>query len=264
MKEMQVCREAVSAGSEIVAGYFRDGVEMRSKEPYNLVSDADVDAEKRIVEVIRSTYPDHSFLGEEVHAAADTDVEHLWVIDPVDGTNNFAHRVPHFAVSLAYYHEGVPMCGVVTNPVRDDCYEAVRGQGAFHNGQRVRVGEETGLDQVLIGVGFYYDRGKIMEATLAAIGELFGCNIHGIRRMGTASLDLCQVGMGMYGLFFEYQLQPWDFGAGRLFVEEAGGRVTTCKDGELPLKKTSLLASNGLLHDAALAIVGRHLPSECA
>ena len=237
---------------------------MRSKESYNLVSDADVEAEQCIGEFIHRNFADHAVLGEEVYGGGGKEEEHLWIVDPIDGTNNFAHRVPHFAVSVAYYHDGVPMCGVVTNPVRDDCYEAIKGQGAFHNCNRVHVGEETGLDQVLVGVGFYYDRGKIMEATLAAIGELFGCNIHGIRRMGTASLDLCQVGMGMYGLFFEYQLQPWDFGAGRLFVEEAGGRVTTCSDGNLPLRKTSLLASNGLLHDTALEIVGRHFPSECA
>lgn len=264
MREMEVCHEAVNVGSEIVAGYFRNGVEMRSKEPYNLVSDADIDAEKGIVEVIHNSFPDHSVLGEEEHAGADTSAEHLWVIDPIDGTNNFAHRVPHFAVSVAYYRNGEPQCGVVTNPVRDDRYEAVRGEGALHNGARVSVGEEAGLDQVLVGVGFYYDRGAIMEATLAAIGEFFGRDIHGIRRMGTASLDLCQVGMGMFGLFFEYQLQPWDFGAGRLFVEEAGGRVTTCSNEALPLRKTSLLASNGLVHPAALEIVRKHLPPECA
>ena len=261
MKELQVCREAVAAGSDVATRYYRDGVEMRSKEPYNLVSDADIDAEKRIVEVIRQTYPDHAVLGEEVHSIDDTEVEHLWVIDPIDGTNNFAHRVPHFSVSVGYYRDGEAVCGVIANPVRDDWYEAARGQGAYHNGERVRVGEETGLDQILVGVGFYYDRGAVMEATLAALRELFGRNIHGIRRMGTASLDLCQVGVGMYGVFFEFQLQPWDFGAGRLFVEEAGGRVTTCRGDTVPMAKTSLLASNGRVHDAALEILARHLPA---
>ena len=260
MRELQVCREAVTAGSDIVTRYFRDGVVMRSKEPYNLVSDADIDAEKRIVEVIHQTYPDHAVLGEEVHSIDDTQVEHLWVIDPLDGTNNFAHRVPHFSVSVGYYRDGEPVCAVVANPVREDWYEAVKGQGAFHNGDRVQVGEETGLDQILVGVGFYYDRGAVMEATLTALRELFGRDIHGIRRMGTASLDLCQVGTGLYGLYFEYQLQPWDFGAGRLFVEEAGGRVTTCSGGVLPMAKTSLLASNGLVHDTALEILARHQP----
>ena len=128
----------------------------------------------------------------------------------------------------------------------------------------MRVGDELGLAEVLVGVGFYYDRGHIMEATLAAVREFFGRNIHGIRRFGTASLDLCQVGAGNLGVFFEYQLSPWDFAAGRLFVEEAGGRVTTCAGARLPLKKTSLLASNGELHEAALEITGRHVPDGAA
>lgn len=260
MTEFEVCKDAARAGAETVVKYYRDGVTMRSKESYNLVSDADVESEKRIVEVIHSSFPDHGVLGEEVHGS-ETDVEHLWIVDPIDGTNNFAHQVPHFAISVAYYHNGEPVCGVVFNPVRDDWYEAVRGAGAFHNGERVHVGNQTSLDQVLVGVGFYYDRGAMMESTLDAIRELFGRNIHGIRRFGTASLDLCQVGAGMFGAFFEYELSAWDFAAGRLFVEEAGGRVTTCAGDTLPLEKTSVLASNARLHEQMLEIVKRNLPS---
>lgn len=259
MTEFEVCKKAARVGAETVAKFYRDGVTMRSKESYNLVSDADIETEKRIVEVIHNAFPGHSVLGEEVYNS-ETDVEHLWIVDPIDGTNNFAHQVPHFAVSVAYYHNGEAVCGVVTNPVRDDWYETVRGEGAFHNGQRVQVGHQNSLDQVLVGVGFYYDRGAMMESTLDAMRELFGRNIHGIRRFGTASLDLCQVAVGMYGAYFEYELSPWDFAAGRLFVEEAGGRVTTCAGDPLPLKKTSVLASNTLLHEQTLEIVQRHLP----
>src|SRR5690606_5223379 len=182
------------------------------------------------------------------------------IVDPLDGTNNFAHRIPHFAVSIAYYHNGSPVCGVVYNPLRDDWFTAVRGEGAWYNGQPARVSDERRLDQALVGVGFYYDRGAMMEATLAAIRDLFRCQIHGIRRFGTASLDLCQVGMGMFGAYFEFQLSPWDFAAGRLFVEQAGGRVTTCLGDALPLQKTTLLASNRLLHDAVLRVIGSHVP----
>lgn len=260
MREFEVCREAVRLGSDVVSRYYRDGVTMRSKEPYNLVSDADVEAERCIGEFIHRNFADHAVLGEEVYDDGVGGCEHLWVVDPIDGTNNFAHRVPHFAVSVAYYHCGQPVCGVVANPVRDDWYEAARGEGAFHNGSPVHVGSQTSLSDVLVGVGFYYDRGATMESTLDAIRELFGHDIHGIRRFGTASLDLCQVGAGSLGVFFEYQLSPWDFAAGRLFVEEAGGLVTTCRGESLPLEKTSLLASNSLLHDSALEIVRRHLP----
>ncbi len=110
----------------------------------------------------------------------------------------------------------------------------------------------------MVGVGFYYDRGKMMEATLAAIGDFFRQQIHGIRRFGTAALDLCHVASGMYGVFFEYQLSPWDFAAGRLILEEAGGTITAGRGQPLPLTKTSVLATNTLLHPAALEIVTRH------
>src|SRR5690606_10584229 len=106
-----------------ISRYFRDGIEMRSKESYNLVSDCDVEAEQAIVRVIREAFPDHAVLGEEAHEAS-VDAEHLWVVDPLDGTNNFAHQIPHFAVSIAYYRGGVAQCGVVYNPLREDWYVA--------------------------------------------------------------------------------------------------------------------------------------------
>jgi myo-inositol-1(or 4)-monophosphatase len=259
--ELIVAEEAARAGGAIVAHYFREGVAMRSKDIANLVSDADVEAERAIVEVIRRAYPGHEVLGEESHQG-DSRAEHFWVVDPLDGTNNFAHRVPHFAVSIGYYRSGVAQCGVVFNPVRDDWHTVARGQGAFQNGRRVHVAEHTRLDEVLVGVGFYYDRGAMMEATLAAVGDLKRQQIHGIRRFGTASLDLCMVGMGLFGAYFEYELSPWDFAAGRLFVEEAGGRVTTGRGHPLPMAKTSVLASNGALHEAVLEIVRSHHPGE--
>jgi myo-inositol-1(or 4)-monophosphatase len=257
MQELQVAREAARLGGEIVAGHYRRGVAVRSKAASELVTDADLESEQAIVALIRREFPAHAVLGEEQHAA-DVSAEHLWIVDPLDGTTNFAHQVPHFAVSVAYYRGGEPVCGVVWNPVRDDWYEAVRGGGATHNGRRVQVAAHARLDETLIGVGFYYDRGAMMEATLAAIRDLFRQNIHGIRRFGTAALDLCHVGCGLYGAFFEYQLSPWDFAAGRLFVEEAGGRVTTCRGERLPVEKSSVLASNGALHEAVLDVVRRH------
>jgi myo-inositol-1(or 4)-monophosphatase len=255
LPELSVAEEASRAGGEVVARYFREGIAMRTKDVANLVSDADLEAERAVVEVIRRTYPGHEVLAEEAHAG-DTGAEHLWVVDPLDGTNNFAHKIPQFAVSVAYYRAGVARCGVIYNPVRDDWHVAVRGGGAFLNGAPARVGEQAGLGEVLVGVGFYYDRGAMMEATLAALGDLKrDHHVHGIRRFGAATLDLCMVGLGQLGAYFEYTLSPWDFAAGRLFVEEAGGRVTTCRGEPLPLARSSVLATNGLLHDAMLSVV---------
>jgi myo-inositol-1(or 4)-monophosphatase len=257
--ELALAEAAARAGGAVVSRYFREGIAMRSKDIANLVSDADIEAERAIVAVIRETFPGHEVLGEEMHQG-DTGAEHLWIVDPLDGTNNFAHKIPHFAVSIAYYRAGRAECGVIYHPVRDEWHLAARGQGAYQNGRRVQVAEHTRLDEALVGVGFYYDRGAMMEATLAALGAFKRRQIHGIRRFGTASLDLAMVGMGMLGAYFEYVLSPWDFAAGRLFVEEAGGRVTTGRGEPLPMGKTSILATNGPLHEAALEIVRAHHP----
>ena len=204
-------------------------------------------------------HPQHSILGEE-ELAADTSAEHLWIIDPLDGTTNFVHDIPHFAVSVAYYRNGTAECGVICNPVRDDWYTAVQGNGAFHNGRAINVSHATEFNEVLISVGFYYDRGAIMEATLAAMRECYHKNVRGIRRLGTASLDLDQVATGQFGAYFEYELSLWDFTAGKLLVEEARGRVTTCRGDALPLNKSSVLAGNPQLHELIRDITARHYP----
>lgn len=266
---LQTAREAASVGGEVLTSFFQGAFDVRAKAIADMVSDADVQSQESIIARIREQFPTHTFLGEEDttdHSTTDWQNEaHLWVVDPLDGTTNFVHGIPHFAVSIGYYEKGVGQVAVVYNPVTQQCFTAVRGQGARHGtgalveGTLIHVNDDDALDKVLVGVGFYYDRGELMQRTLAAVGDFFAENIHGIRRFGTASLDLCQVAMGRYGLFFEYILSPWDFAAGRIIVDEAGGRVTTCDGGELPLQVSTLLASNGKLHDVSLGITRRHL-----
>ncbi|MBI1313871.1 inositol monophosphatase [bacterium] len=258
MKQLEVAQQAARTGGAVLQKYFRQSFEVHTKRACDFVTTADVEAEHAIADVIRAVFPDDAILGEENYSS-DVSAARLWVVDPLDGTTNFAHGIPHFAVSIGYYEAGEAVCGVILNPARDDVYHAVRGQGAFGNGERLCVADHVSLSESLIGVGFYYDRGAMMEATLASIRDLFGQQIHGIRRFGTASLDLAQVASGMFGAFFEYELSPWDFAAGRLFVEEAGGRITTCRGEALPLAKTSVLASNARLHDSVLSIVERNI-----
>lgn len=265
MDPMQTALDAAKIGGKIAAEYFNQGTEARGKtsggvlNTHELLTDADLASEKAIVEKLRSDFPEHAILAEEEHQA-ELDSEHLWIVDPIDGTNNFAHRIPHWAVSIAYYHLGEPVCGVVYNPIRNDLFEAQRGSGARHNGEPIHVSTEATIQQAIIAAGFYYDRGEMMQATLNAIGDLFRARIHGIRRMGTAALDMCQVAIGWYGGYFEYELSPWDFAAGRLIVEEAGGKFTDCQ-GKIPsIDRTSVLVSNTLVHDQILEIVGPHLP----
>lgn len=257
MNQMSVAIEAARAGADVLADYFRQGVTMRTKSSSaDLVSDADVNAERAVAEVILRHCPDHAILGEEENTG-DVSAQHLWVVDPLDGTTNFAHGIPHFATSVAYYKNGKATVGVVLNPITGDLWQAAVGEGATLNGEAISVSDEKRLSDSLVGTGFYYDRGAMMQHTLQSIERLFGQQIHGIRRFGTASLDLAAVATGRVGAYFEYQLHPWDFAAGRLLVEEAGGKVTNCAGKELPLASTTILATNGHLHEATLEQVRR-------
>ena len=235
------------AGGEVVMRYFRRDVSIRDKGVGNLVSAADVESEKTIAAMIEEAFPGHAILAEENHSATQA-AESLWIVDPLDGTNNFAHRIAHFAVSVAFYRHGRAECGVVFNPARNDLFVAQRNGGATRNGQKIRVSQEAALDQALVATGFYYDRGEKMRKTLQAMETLFDRKVHGIRRFGTASLDLCGVAAGEFGAYFEYLLSPWDFAAGQLIVEEAGGTVTDCLGQSLGISASSMLASNGKLH----------------
>lgn len=255
---------AADAGGHVLHRYWHDGVELRDKsatggKTYDLVSDADLESQSVIANLLADAFPAHELMGEE-DLVGDTDAEHLWVIDPLDGTNNFAHHVPHFAVSIAYYRDGVPSVGVVHNPVTGDTYKAVIGGGATYNGQPIGVSEATELSRSLVGCGFYYDRGAMMRSTLAALEEFFTHDIHGIRRFGTAALDLCAVASGMFGAFFEYKLSPWDFAAGQLIVTEAGGKITDARGEPLGLTPSSVLAASPGIYDEALAITAKHHP----
>lgn len=260
-RELDVAVNAARRGGEVLMKYFRDGVQMRDKsaeggKSYDLVSDADLESEQVIGNLLSDAFPDHELLGEE-NLAGSVEADNVWIIDPLDGTNNFAHQIPHFAVSIAYYRAGVAEVGVVYNPARDELFTAIRGKGAHFDGRPAVVCDSESLAQTLIGCGFYYDRGQMMKNTLSALEEFFGHDIHGIRRFGTAALDLCQVGCGYFGGFFEYKLSPWDFAAGRLFVEEAGGKVTTATGQPLPLEVGSVVASNGKLHDKMIEITSK-------
>ena len=262
---LATARRAAEAAGKVLQGFFQTGVQVRSKPEsdggtHNLVSDADVNAEQTIARVIRSQFPKHELLGEEELAGA-IDAEHLWVIDPLDGTNNFAHGIPHFAVSIAYCYRGQPQVGVVYNPVRADWFTAQAGSGAWYNGKSLRVSFESQLSEAIIACGFHYDRGAMMRATLDCLEELFAAHkIHGMRRMGTAALDFCGVAAGQFGGFFEYYLSPWDFAAGLLIVREAGGTATDLDGNPLGLQNGGVIVSNGHLQASLAEIVQRHRP----
>lgn len=202
----------------------RAGVKVSCKDGLqNTVTDADLASEEYITRQIKRRFPEHSILGEEANQDVSLDEAQLWIIDPLDGTNNYASGIPHYSISIAYCESGVVLAGAVYDPSRDELFYAERGMGAFLNGERITVASRESLAESMVCTGFYYDRGQMMEETLESIKSLFHMGIRGLRRSGSAALDLAWTAAGRYDAFFEYKLHPWDFAAGILLVEEAGG-----------------------------------------
>lgn len=255
---LDVAIAAASQAGAILLRHFEAGVGSTEKDvgdqKQGLVTVADLEAEKCIIETIQKSFPQHAFLAEE-SLETGSNKDFLWVIDPLDGTNNFAHGIPHFGVSIAMWKQGAPLLGVVLDPLREELFVAVRGRGATLNGNPISVSNHRLLTEAMIATGFFYDRGELMSRTLGCMENLFRQEIRGIRRMGAASLDLAWVACGRYSAFFELTLSPWDHAAGRLIVTEAGGQFTNCRGANVGLEKTSVLASNGTLHDEVLALL---------
>ncbi len=221
----------------------------------NLVTSADLAAENLIVSEIKREFPDHAFLAEENFCKSGVDFEHLWIIDPLDGTNNYAQGIPHYCVSIAYAYKGEVLVGVVYDPMRGECFTAEKGKGAFLNDKRIGTSRCSDLDCAMIVTGFYYDRGEIMEKTLNSMHTLFKAGVRGIKVQGSAALDFAWVACGRFDAYFEYKLSPWDFAAGLLIVNEAGG---VCRDryGKLlGIESQSVVVSNGKFHKEFFEIV---------
>jgi myo-inositol-1(or 4)-monophosphatase len=224
------------------------------KSAIDLVTDADRLAEDFLLAQVRADFPDHAILTEESgwaerrHGAGP-----LWIIDPLDGTVNFAHGVPIFCVSLAYAEANQIELGVVYDPSRDECFAAARGAGVWLNGAPLCVSAQEDLDQALLVTGFPYD---IRQAQVDNLAEYsyFARHSQGVRRLGSAALDLAYVAAGRFDGYWEMRLKPWDWAAGVLLVQEAGGRVSGLDDAPLPVPEVaSLAAANPRLHAALLA-----------
>ena len=211
--------------------------------PSNIVTEMDHQAESLIVGRIAERFPDHAVLAEEGGARAGS-ASHRWIVDPLDGTTNYAHGMPFFAVSIALEIEGAVVLGVVFDPNRDECFTAQRGHGAYLNGARMRVSETPTLDESLLSTGYPYDIRKIRDNNLAEHAA-FMVRCRSVREMGSAAINLALVAAGRLDAFWELKLGPWDVAAGCLMVEEAGGRVTTPDGGPVDLGKPSVVASNG-------------------
>ena len=223
--QLTLGRRLAKEAGEILVGYLGKA-KISEKSSQNLVTEADLASEKLIVAGIIDRFPSHLFLREEGHSTAQGNEENVWIIDPLDATNNYAHGIPHFSVSIAYASSGKPRVGIIWDPIRKEEFYAVENHGAFMNEKPIHTSNRRTLQESIIATGFYYDRGLLMERTLEGIKSLFHKNIRGIRRTGGAALDLSWVACGRFDGFFEYELEPWDYAAGSLLVREAGGHCS--------------------------------------
>ncbi len=207
--------------------------------------------------MIRKHFPQHNFLCEE-KVYAKTTSEYTWIIDPLDGTNNYASGLPIFCASVALARRDKVIAAAIYDVMRDELFYAQKGKGAFLNGKRIRVNAVDDFRRSILITGFYYDRGKEMLRTLAAIKRFLLKHILGLRRLGAAALDLCYVASGRAAGFWEFELSPWDFAAGLLIIEEAGGKVTGSRGERVPLvKKHFIVASNGIIHSQMLEVINK-------
>ncbi|SYZ72395.1 Inositol-1-monophosphatase [Candidatus Zixiibacteriota bacterium] len=229
--------------------------EIRYKGRVNLVTAADMASQKYIVRAIEKEYPGHSILAEEAEAR-ERNSEYRWIIDPLDGTTNYAHGFPFYCVSIALEFRGEIMLGVVYDPGRDELFAAGLGRGAYLNGRKIRVTSEAKLAHALLATGFPYDIGVTQEDNLNNYIR-FAKGARGIRRAGSAALDLCYVACGRCDGFWELKLSPWDTAAGKLMVEEAGGRVTDFSGKKYSIYNRYIIASNGAIHGQMKSILAK-------
>ncbi len=247
--------EAALAAGRIQRQYFRSAIDIRKKGPIDLVTEIDVRVEREFRALIAGRFPDHAVLGEEGtdgRASAARDVRHRWIIDPIDGTTNYAHGLAIFCVSIALEIDGRTDLGVIYDPMADELFTAERGEGARLNGRRIHVSDCASIGDALMCTGFPYSVREKPGHLIAGFAEFMRIS-QAVRRLGSAALDLCYVAAGRFDCFYEESLNAWDVAAGALIVEEAGGRVTGTSGEAFTPHAGHIVASNGHLHAVVLS-----------
>ncbi len=248
--------EAARAAGAILQERARLGFRIEHKNAVNLVTDADTQAEQAIIERIREAHPEHQILAEEQGIVVQNDSPYKWVIDPLDGTTNFAHGFPAYCVSIGVEYQRACILGVVFDPTRQELFVGETGGGAFLNDQPIRVSQTASLNAALVVTGFGYDIRETSNNNLDYFAR-FALRAQGVRRMGAAALDLCYVASGRLDGYWELKLHPWDTAAGVVILEEAGGQVTDLQGNPYSIYGTGIVASNGQFHNEMVDVL-RH------
>lgn len=245
---LDIASEAALAAGAVVQTYLGKLEEIEEKgRPGDLLTAADKASEATILDVISRHVPNHPILTEESGQMGTSDSEYLWVIDPLDGTTNFAHQYPFFAVSVGLLIEGIPQVGVIFDPFHNELFRAAKGLGATRNRRSIQVSPTTELSKSLLVTGFAYDRRETADNNYAEFCHLTHLT-QGVRRSGSASLDLAHVACGRLDGYWERGIAPWDIAAGVVLVEEAGGKVTAYDGSSLKIASGRILATNGYIH----------------
>ena len=251
---VEVAIEAAQLGGSILTDYAQKGFEIQKKSDTNLLTDADLASEKAVVGIITKAFPFHQILAEEKGLHTKNENPYKWIIDPLDGTTNFAHGFPMYNVSIGVEYEGKVVVGVVLDPTRNELFVARQGQGATLNNHPIHVSNTAKLGDALLVTGFAYDVRTVADNNLKEFCA-FSLKARGMRRTGTAAIDLCYIACGRFDGFWELKLNPWDTAAGKLIVEEAGGKITNYKGDPFSIYGQDLIASNGLIHDEMVGVL---------
>ena len=249
----RIALRAAQAGGAILRECFGRVKSVEHKGEIDLVTEADHQSEARIVSIIRAAYPAHRILAEETGDSGKAS-SFKWIIDPLDGTTNYAHGYPCFCISIAVEHDGQIRYGVIYDPLREELFTAEKGCGAFLNGHPIKVSTTQALNNSLLCTGFPYNVRQDMDSNLSNFRS-FLMKSQAIRRDGSAALDLCYTAAGRFDGFWEQQLRPWDVAAGSLIVSEAGGSVSTYRGKPFSIYDTEIVASNGIIHEQMLAVL---------
>jgi myo-inositol-1(or 4)-monophosphatase len=239
---LETCEKAARAAGAAIRGWVGK-TSVQQKGPADFVTEADFAAQEVVKRIVLSDFPDHSVLGEEDQLASDTvsRTEYRWIVDPLDGTTNFVHGIPHYAVSLALERQGRPLVGAIFDPSLGECFTAGLGLGAFLNGQPIRTTSATRISEVLAGTGFPASLKPDSPDLLVFNKAIFQCQ--GVRRTGSASLNMCDVAAGRCGVLWGLSTKIWDIAAGVLLIEEAGGVVSSPEGGPIDLGSGHFLAA---------------------
>jgi myo-inositol-1(or 4)-monophosphatase len=237
----KVCEQAARAGGEVLLRFWGK-VEAREKNPSDLVTEADVTSQRAVKEVILGAFPDHGFLAEENESIPSREDNLRWVVDPLDGTTNYVHGIPHYAVSIALVQGSKPLVGVVFEPANGNCYQAALGAGATLNGKQIRVTSATELGKAVVATSFP-PKVDPKSAEVARFLEVLA-NCRATRRSGSTAINLAQIAVGQIDAYWSYSTKPWDVAAGALLVQEAGGVFTGPGGGEFNLDVASFVAAS--------------------